>query len=147
MVERMGQDSSSSLASRPDEVRLSAFLAAIGLWNMVVPYLGEALGLEVKVAARVEVVDHVIPGAFVAAAGFYLYTCARRTALAANRLALIAAGVAFLGGFWTLATHLPLLGDAASSDQPWDAAIWHSITAVPIVAVAFWSVLRSTQEL
>lgn len=143
----MGPPPPLTSASRPAEVRLTAFLAAIGAWNIVVPYLGKALGLEVKVASRVEVVDHVLPGAIVAAAGLYLFSRARRHGLAGDSFALIASGVGFLAGFWVFATHVPLIADAARSDrQPWDAAIWHSIAALPIVAIALWAVLRSTSD-
>lgn len=142
----MAPNPSLSLAARPIEVRLTAVLAAIGAWNIVVPYLGKALGLEVDVAARVEVVDHVIPGALVATAGVYLFIHARRHALAGDNFALLAAGVSFLAGFWTLATHVPLIGDAANAGQPWDAAIWHSVASLPIVAISFWCVLRSTSD-
>ena len=134
------------LPSRPAEVRGTTLLAAIGAWTIVVPYLGQALGLEVPVAAPVEVVDHVVPGAIVVAAGLFLAARARRHALASDRVAVLAAGVTFLAGFWVLATHVPLIADAARSDQPWDAAIWHSISAVPIVVLAAWCVLRSLPD-
>ena len=135
-----------AMPSRPVEVRATIVLAAIGAWTIVVPYLGQALGLEVPVAARVEVVDHAVPGAFVVAAGIFLAARARRHALASDRLAVLASGVGFLAGFWVLATHVPLIADAVRSDQPWDAAIWHSISAVPIVVLAAWCVLRSIPD-
>ena len=132
--------------SRPAEVRVTSLLTATGAWTIVVPYLGKALGFEVPVAARVEVVDHVVPGAIVVAAGLFLGARARRHALVSDRLAILASGAAFLAGFWVLATHTPLLYDAARTDQPWDDAIWHSITAVPIVVLAAWCVLRSLPD-
>lgn len=132
------------LASRPEEVRGAAMLAAIGAWTILVPYLGHAIGLAVAVPARVEVVDHVVPGAIVVAAGVYLHRLARRQALSSQRLALPAAGACFLAGFWVLATHVPLVSDAATAEQPWDAAIWHSIAALPLVGVAVWCALRAT---
>lgn len=135
-----------SQPSRPDEVRAATALAAIGAWTIIVPYLAILLDLEVKVAAIVEVVDHVIPGLVVLAAGLYLRARAQRRALASHRPALLAAGAAFVAGFWVLATHAPLIGDAALSDQPWDAAIWHSIAALPTVVLACWCVIRSTPD-
>lgn len=145
-VDPMSSSTRISLASRPDEVRRTALLAALAAWTIVVPYLGRLLGLEVDVAARVEIVDHVVPGAVATAAALYLNRVARRGPLAAERFALLASGVAFLAGFWVLATHVPLLADAADSDQSWSAALWHSATAVPIVILAFTCVLRSTAE-
>ncbi len=141
----MAANSLHSPASRSVEVRGTIALALLGAWTIVIPYLGRALGLEVKVPARVEVVDHVIPGALVAMAALYLIMLARRTSLAGAQTALLAGGVCFLAGFWVLSTHVPLLADAAgSSSASWAAALWHSSTAVPIVVLALWFVLRSS---
>src|SRR5436190_6325485 len=137
---------SASLPSRPQEARAAAALVAIAAWTIAVPYVGRAIGLVVAVPARVEVVDHVIPGVVVLAAGLYLHRIARRHALAGERFALLLAGVCFLAGFWVLVTHLPLIGDAATADQPWDAALWHSITGVPLAGVALWCVLLATPK-
>jgi len=134
------------LASRPAEVRSAATLAAIGAWTIIVPYLGDALGLGVTVPPRVEVVDHTVPGVLVVATGLYLHRLARRQTLAGQRFALPAAGVCFLAGFWVLVTHIPLLGDAATADQPWGPAIWHSIAALPVVGVGFWCALRASSN-
>ena len=143
MVEQMSSSPSVSLASRPAEVRAAAVLVAIGAWTIVVPYLARVVHLTVPVAARVEFVDHVIPGALTVVAGLYLHRAARRGPLTLDRFALLASGVAFLSGFWVTATHMPLIGDAATSDQPWDAAIWHSIAGLPVLILAFWLLLRS----
>lgn len=143
----MGTDAPSvSAAARPVEAQRAAVLAAIGAWTATVPYLGEALGLVVEVAARVEVVDHVVPGALVVASGLYLHRLARQGALSGRPTALLASGVAFLAGVWVLATHVPLFGDAARTDVSWEAAIWHSLAALPIVALAAWFVLRSVPD-
>lgn len=142
----MTRTSSVALACRPAEVRGAAVLAAIGGWTAVVPYAGRALGLGVNVAAIVEVVDHVIPGAFIVAAALYLRRLSRRGRLSGTSSALLASGVAFLAGFWVLATHVPLLADASKSKIPWEAAIWHSITALPVVALAMWFVRRSIPD-
>ncbi len=140
----MGASSLHSPAPRPVEVRGTAALAALGAWTIVVPYLAKLLGLEVEVSGLVEVVDHVVPGALVAGAGLYLVTLARRRGLAGAQSALLAGGACFLAGFWVLATHAPLLAEAARASISWGAALWHSATALPIVALAFWCVLRST---
>jgi hypothetical protein len=142
----MSSNPSLALASRPTEARAAAVLAAIGAWTIVVPYLGRALGLDVNVAARVEIVDHVVPGLFVVAAAVYVRRLALRGRLAGQPAALFAAGVAFLAGFWVFATHVPLLADASRSDLSWEAAIWHSITGVPVVGLACWFVLRSIPD-
>jgi hypothetical protein len=132
--------------SRPSEVRVATWLAAIAAWTIAVPYIADPLGLTVPVRGIVEVVDHVIPGVLTVAAALYLRALAQRGPLAGQRLSLPVAGLAFLAGFWVLATHLPLVLDAARTDQPWDAAIFHSITGLPVAALAAWCVLRSAPE-
>ena len=133
-----------SPAPRPVEIRGTVALAALGAWTILVPYLAKPLDLEVKVSSLVEVVDHVIPGALVAGAGFYLVSLARRRGLAGAPSALLAGAVCFLAGFWVLATHAPLLVEAGRASVSWSAALWHSSTAVPVVILALWCVLRST---
>lgn len=142
----MSSDVTIPLSRSLTEVRVATALAAIGAWTIVVPYVARLLGLTVDVAAIVEVVDHVIPGVVVAAAGLFLRARAREAGLAATRAGLLAAGLAFLAGGWVLATHVPLVGDAASADISWSAAIWHAISALPIVALAGWCVVRSIPE-
>lgn len=138
----MGATSLHSPTSRRDEARSTTALALLGAWTIVVPYLAVPLGLEVKVESLVEVVDHVIPGALVAGAGLYLTMLARRRSLAGAQTALLAAAVCFLAGFWVLATHVPLLADAGRSKEPWDAALWHASTALPIVVISLWCLLQ-----
>lgn len=142
----MSSQPSAAVAAHPREAQRAFLLAAIAAWTMVVPFLGTALGLDVDVSLLVEVVDHVIPGAVIVLAGLALHRIARRRPLAGERFALLAAGVAFLAGFWVLATHLPLVSDAADAQVTWGAAIWHSITALPIVVLACWFVVRSIPE-
>jgi len=142
----MSSDVSPAVRSNPAEVRAAGVLAAIAAWTVVVPYLGRALGLDVNVTGLVEVVDHVIPGLLVLAAALVLRRLAARGRLAGEPAALVASGVAFLGGFWIFATHVPLLVDAARSDLPWEAAIWHSIGGLPVVGLACWFVVRSIPD-
>lgn len=141
----MGATTLDSRLSRQVEARATTALALLGAWTIVVPYIATAIGLEVKVASLVEVVDHVIPGLLVATAGGYLAAIARRGPLADTRAALFAGGVCFLAGFWVLATHVPLLADAARPvGASWAAALWHFSTAVPVVALSLWCVFRSS---
>ena len=135
-----------ALGSQPREAQRALLLAGIGAWTVIVPYLAKALGLAVNVPARVEFVDHVVPGVVIAAAGLYLYRLGRRRSLSGERYALLAAGAIFLAGFWVLATHLPLVQDASEERISWEAAIWHSFSALPILGLAFWFVLRSIPE-
>jgi hypothetical protein len=142
----MTSDAQLTLASRPYEAQRAAILAAIGAWSMIVPYLARALGLVVKVPSGVEIADHVVPGAIVVATALVVHRFARHRALSAERWALPACGVAFLAGCWTVATHVPLLQDAAHDDVTWEAAIFHFAAGLPIVLLAGWLVLRSIPD-
>lgn len=116
-------------------------LALLGVWTVLVPYLDSALGAEVDVAERVEIVDHVVPGALAAIVGFALLVLGRR-----DRLAVIGGGVSALAGFWVLATHVPLVADAARADESWGPALWHAGTALPLLAVSVWVALAPSSD-
>lgn len=116
-------------------------LAALGAWTVVVPYLGRAIGLDLNVAPRVEVVDHVLPGTLIAAIGVYL-AFGPYSKAASGWSRLVGGGLSFLAGFWVLATHVPLLSQAAEGKAPWGATLWHASTAIPLVALSFWIVFR-----
>jgi hypothetical protein len=127
--------------SRDADVWLFGALAALGAWTIVVPYLGRAIGLAVNVASKVEIVDHVLPGTVVLVIGTYLAVNAyRETPGALNRA--IGGGLCFLAGFWVLATHVPLVVDAARGTESWGPTLWHAITAVPVVLLSLWIVLK-----
>ena len=128
---------------RMTDVQCAGWLAGIGAWNMAVPFIGDVLGLDVNVRTKVEVVDHVVPGLLIALSAGYLLVLARRGPWSAQRPALFASGLAFLAGFWVLATHVPLIADAADGTMDWGAAIWHTIASLPIVALALVCVVRS----
>lgn len=97
----------------------------------------------VNVASSVEVVDHVIPGTLVAAIGTYLAIDAYRgRPPGLNRT--MGASVCFLAGFWVLATHVPLVADAVHGKAAWGSTIWHASTAVPIVVLSLWAVLKDS---
>ncbi len=128
----------------PRQAQVAATLAALGAWSIVVPALGHVLGLGVDVATRVEVVDHVVPGAVVTAAATSLTVLARRRSLARSPPALVASGACFLAGFWMLVTHIPLVADAAQGREPWGAALWHATAATPVVILSAWCVLVAT---
>ncbi len=139
----MAPDSRADLGSEQTTGRLAAVLFALGLFTGVVPYLGRAIGLRVDVASTVEVVDHVLPGALVATVGAYLFVLGRRGAAVGHWPTLLGTGACFLAGFWVFATHVPLLADAARGNVRWGAALWHTSTAVPIMIVSLWFVLRN----
>ena len=132
----------------PDQaaMRLAGALLALGALTIAIPYLGHAIGLSVDVAGRIEVIDHVLPGALVMAAGAGVLVRARRDVMRGRWPTLVGGGISFLAGFWVLATHVPLLADAARGSAGWGAALWHFSTALPIIGVSFWLVLDASER-
>ncbi len=49
------------MAASP-QIRWAAALTGLSAWATGVPWLARAVGLELDVATRLEVVDHVVPG-------------------------------------------------------------------------------------
>ena len=112
-------------------------LAALAVWAMVVPWLARAVGAHLDVPTRLEMIDHVVPGAIVLACYGFL------AAAPAGELARLAAlGVAALAGFWITATHAVLLPEAIDGISPWPAALLHLSAGVPVTLLALWLLLR-----
>lgn len=109
-----------------------------GLWAFV-PYFS---GPELNVARRVEVADHLIPGMVVLAA------CSAALALRLRDTMLLVAGMAVaLAGFWMTATHLPLILQAKNGEATWDAALYHSLPGLAVLAVGvIWIMRPDPQE-
>ncbi len=134
------EPSSTHDSRRSERLRFGA-LAALGAWTILLPYLGRAVGLEVKVASSVEIVDHVVPGTLIAGiSGYLALGVASDAAISIRRL--IGGGICFLAGFWVLATHVSLISDAGQGREQWGPALWHASTALPIVGLSLWIVLR-----
>lgn len=104
---------------------------------MAVPYLGDAVGIELDVPARAEVADHVMPGAVVLAAAALLARGGRSVAPGEVAWSL-AAAPSFLAGFWIAGTHVPLAAEAVDGVTSWGAALLHLSAAVPLLTVAGW---------
>ena len=111
-------------------------LVALAAWAMTVPWIAEAVGQGLEVPDRLEVVDHVVPGAVVLAACVVLLTV-DATSLAR----LVAGGVACLAGVWITAAHAVLLPEAIDGVSPWGAALLHLSAGPPITVVAAWMLL------
>lgn len=127
--------------------RAQVFLAIVGMLSVLPPYLGPAVGLELDVRAKVEVVDHVVPGVVVAVCGILGALLARRDEeIADGAAALGLIGLCFLAGLWQAVTHVPLVLDAGGPATPWDAVLLHSIAGPVIVALALWLVLRMPES-
>ena len=131
---------------RRGRVIAAAVLAAAG-WAIVVPYLGPAWELTAMVPARVEVVDHVVPGALAALAAAVCLARSGRGRTAGPDPATVAAGaLALLAGFWTTATHVPVLPVAADGELSWPAALLHGSAGPPLLAASFALLLRETRQ-
>ena len=115
-------------------------LAALAAWAMSVPWLARAVGAELDVTTRLEVIDHVVPGAVVlACCGALLHPSASAALGGVYRLGL--AGTACLAGFWITATHAGLLPEAIDGVSPWVAALLHFSAGPPITAWSLWMLL------
>jgi len=104
------------------QARLAAALAGLAVWATVSPWLGEAVGLGLDVATRLEIADHVIPGLVALAAAALLAT---RGAKPGSVIWLGAGAIAFLTGLWITSTHVPLIPDALDGVAPWAPALLH----------------------
>ena len=127
--------------------RKLALLAVLGAWAIVVPYLGPPLGLELDVPARVEVVDHVIPGVAALLASATAWGLQRMGRAGPSDVSWLAAeGVVFLAGFWIVSTHVPLVAEAARGESPWGATLWHNSSGLPLALAALWVLLVSDRD-
>ncbi len=102
-------------------------------------------GPHLDTADRVEVADHVVPGALVVLVSVAVLACglvrARRSP------PMLPAGLAVvLAGCWMTATHVPLLAQAARDEVGWGAGLFHTLPGVAVLALglvwagSFWAV-------
>jgi hypothetical protein len=112
-------------------------LAALAVWASAVPWIARALGAELDVSTRLEVIDHVVPGAIVVACCALLLRLRPPGSLA--RLGVIA--IAALSGFWMTATHAVLVSEALDGVSPWGAALLHLSAGPPVTIMALWMLL------
>lgn len=115
--------------------RLGASLFVLGLWGLVAPYLSTAAGYPIPVPARVEFVDHVVPGTIILGVAVL--------AMFSGGLSLVPALAATLSAFWMTLTHLPALRDGFRGVISLQAAFIHSVPGLAILALAGLAALRS----
>lgn len=109
-------------------------LVPLAAWLAVTPFMATALGLELGVPLRLEIIDHVVPGVVtVGAATAALVLRARPVAATAF---LIGAGVCVLAGLFSFSTHVPLLGQASQGIVPWGTAVVHTVPGFVVMVVA-----------
>ncbi len=130
------------------EARLQLALALLGGLSMLPPYVGPPLGLELDVAATVEVVDHVLAGGVVALCGALGALLVRRRPLAqAGVRGIVLYSSAFLAALFETATHAPLLLEAGRGITPWGPALLHSTLAPVITLIAVWLTARAVMTI
>jgi hypothetical protein len=122
------------------QARWAAALVGLAAWAIAVPWLAAAVGLELDVATRLEIADHVIPGLVMLAGAALL---AMRGGMPGSTVWLGAGAVAFLTGLWITATHVPLIPDALEGVAPWGAALLHLSAGPPILVLGVCMLLRS----
>lgn len=133
--------------SAPDRAlpRAQIGLAVLGAYSILPPYLGPPLGLELNVTAKLEVVDHVVPGVLVAVCAGLAAALIRRDGAAEASIPVLAlTGLCLLAGLWQLATHVPLVFQAGEPQSPWGSVVLHSSPGPLILALALWLTLRTT---
>ena len=121
--------------------------AIVGIFaglSIAVPYVDAPLGLDVDVATRLEVADHVIPGLIVALLALGAVVGRRQPD---HRIVVAGTAVAFLAGLWISTTHAPLLVQAGEGSVPWDAALFHAALGPPIAVISLWRLLRQLRAL
>lgn len=106
----------------------AGLLLVFGLWGTLAPYASTAAGYHIPVPAKVEFVDHVVPGAVILAAALF--------AVFSGKLPLLAALAATLGGFWMTMTHLLTLRDGFLGRISLQATLIHSLPGLAILIVA-----------
>lgn len=115
-----------------------AALGVLGGWALAVPYVANAAGLELNVAPRLEVIDHVVPGVLVVAAAAIVLALRRGDPAAYEAPVMGAGAIAMLAALWITTSHVPLLGDAAQGSAPVAASLVHGSAGPPVLLLSLW---------
>lgn len=130
-----------STQATPQLVRWLTLLIAIAAWSILPPYVGPLLGLELDVAASVEVIDHLLPGLLaVAAAGGALIVA--RGGRSDSLLVFAALAICALAGMFQTVSHITLVRDAGDPLQPVAAVVLHATPGPLLLALSLWLLLR-----
>lgn len=109
-------------------------LVPLAAWLAVTPFMATALGLELGVPLRLEIIDHVVPG--VVTLGAATAALVLRTRPVAATAFLVGAGVCLLAGLFSFSTHVPLLGQASQGIVPWGTALVHTLPGFVVMVIA-----------
>lgn len=122
---------------RPPKLLMGAVLI-VTLWGATPPWSGPWLGWSVAgVPTGIEIVDHAVPGVILAAVA---------VAGLAGRLPLVAALLGVLASLWMTGTHVPLLGQAADGRVGLDAALFHSLPGILLLALTITATAWAWRE-
>ncbi|MDQ6928768.1 MAG: hypothetical protein M3159_08945 [Actinomycetota bacterium] len=109
------------------------WLPVVGMFVGVWAALPRFVSPDLNVAESREVADHVVPAILVITLSAVALVLARRGA--APAMFMFVAGLAVcLAGLWMVATHVPLVAQAARADPgvTWAATTWHSAAAAAV---------------
>lgn len=111
-------------------VRQRALLVAgllAGVWTMLPPFVGPAL----QATTSAELADHPVPGVVVLA----VTALATRWPATADETWFVGGLVLTLAGVWQVATHVPLVAQAARGGAPWLATVWHTLPGMVVLGL------------
>lgn len=126
-------------AAGPARTTLPLAGLALGLWAALPPYVGPSMPLD----PVVEVVDHVVPSVLILAVS--AAALAERVR-AATTVMFVGGLLVALAGFWMVATHVPLLVQAAQGLVSWTPAVWHFAPGLAVVVFGGLWALRHGQD-
>lgn len=107
----------------------------VAVWASLPKYSGPHLNTE----PGKEVADHIIPAILVAVLSLVALSVSRRAARPGPTLFVCGAAI-LLAGLWMMATHIPLIAQAARGEAPWPATIYHSSAAFAVFGLGLlWS--------
>jgi hypothetical protein len=130
-----------STHATPRLERWLTLLIAVAAWSILPPYVGPLIGLELDVAASIEVIDHLVPGLLAVAAAGAALALARR-GRSDSLPAFAALAVCALAGLFQTVSHIALVRDAGDPPAPVDAVILHATPGPVLLALALWLLLR-----
>ncbi|MEJ7787331.1 MAG: DUF6529 family protein [Solirubrobacteraceae bacterium] len=115
-----------------------AALGILGAWALAVPYVAAAAGLELDLAPKLEVIDHVVPGAVILGASAIVLALRRQDPAAHEVPVIGTVAIAMLAALWITTSHIPLLGEAAQGSAPLAASLLHGAAGPPVLLLSLW---------
>ena len=112
----------------------------VGIWATLPKYSGPAL--HVRGGTQTEFIDHIVPGIVVIAASLACLLV-KPKGESPGLTRFVSGLLVLLAGFWMVATHAPLVAQAARGDAPWAGTIYHSSAALAVFGFGLlWTVFH-----